>query len=147
MVHLVLNARGEEALHLFLPRLAVIVEIAHAACRRALHVVEELRHRQAAFLVDVRLLGRINNLGIDEVTRRPVLPFVREIHDDHSLRLTDLDRGEADALRRVHALKHVVHQPAHAVVDGFDGLGDDPQAWIGSGYNGQCGHWRDVGGP
>ena len=43
----------------------------------------------------------------------------------------DLDRGEADARRRVHRLEHVRDERTHLVIDLLDRRGDLPQARIG----------------
>ena len=62
-----------------------------------------------------------------------VSPSRAHIDDDHPLRHPDLRRGQPDADRLVHRLQHVVHQPAHLVVDLGDGLRLELEARVGRG--------------
>ena len=78
----------------------------------------------------------LEDLRVDEDPRvfdRLAALFLGLLQVDHQDALgdPDLDRGEADARRRVHRLEHVRDERAHLVVDLLDGRGDLPQARIG----------------
>ena len=67
MVDLMLQRRRQQALGEHFPRLALAVEKARAHLRRPLDLFVIFRDRQAALLVDRPLVGRPEDLGIDEI--------------------------------------------------------------------------------
>jgi hypothetical protein len=137
VIQLVLDAYREEAVGLELERLAVTVERAHGDTLGALHLVEDARHRQAAFLA---FLGarRCDDLGIDEHAQRVV--GLGDVDDDHALVDVDLGGGQPDAGRGVHRRGHVVDQFADARVDFLHRLGDGVEARIGVVQDIEYGH-------
>ncbi len=58
MVQLVLHDGREQAVGVDFLHRAGAVEMAHAHPRRALHILEIIRHREAALLIDAQLLAR-----------------------------------------------------------------------------------------
>ncbi|MCY1300251.1 hypothetical protein D9M70_498120 [compost metagenome] len=131
VIDLMLQAGGEQAIgldHLFL---AVTVEMLDGDRRGALDLGVKVWDRQAAFLVDRALIGRSNDLGIDENERGLVVAFFRNIEHQHAFGNADLDRGKADAGRVIHGFEHIVGQTADVRVDGFDRRGNLAEHRIG----------------
>ena len=123
MVHLVLDTDGVEVFGPLIDGVAVVIEIPDAAAGRALDLVENVRHREAAFFVGLRFFHRFEDFRVHEIARLLFFPLAGEIHHDDAQRHADLDRGEADAGRVIHGFQHVIHQRAVLVGDGpLDGL-------------------------
>src|SRR3954452_1604669 len=149
MVHLVLEAGGAHAVDLFLADLAVEIEPAGADAVRAVHFRILIRHRQAAFGVRHVVIGLLEYFRVDEDARvldRLAALFLRLLKVDHqdALRNADLDRGQADARRRVHRLEHVGDERAHFVVHRLYRLGDLTQARVGNFDDRTNGHERNL---
>src|SRR5690606_17065821 len=66
MIELVLHAHRQQAVGLGLVRLAVDIQRLVADARRALDLVVDARHRQAAFLVGLALVALPGDLGVDQ---------------------------------------------------------------------------------
>ena len=62
----------------------------------------------------------------------PLLLGLLQVDDQQALGHADLDRGKADAGRRVHRLEHVGDQRAQLVVDLLDRRGDLAEARVGN---------------
>src|SRR5438128_268302 len=81
MVHLVLDAGGEEALRLYLADLVLVVEIAQPDRRRPLDLGVMLRQRQAALVRRHQLLGTPQDLGVGDAHRLRRLAVAGAIDD------------------------------------------------------------------
>src|SRR5882672_145948 len=127
VIHLVLDADGQQTFRLELERLAGPVERAHLDLGGAVDVVVELRHRQAPFLGVGRALGA-HDFGVDQAKRLLVLG--PEVADKDSLVNIDLRRGKADAGCGIHRLEHVRDQPLDLGIDFCDGVGADSEARV-----------------
>ena len=121
VVHLVLDAHGEQALRLERERVAALIVGSHLHALRTLHGVVDARHRQAAFL-DVGDAGGVDDLGIHQHHQR--VAALRDVDDDHLLVHVDLRRRQADARRRVHGLGHVTDELLQRLVEDGHGCGD-----------------------
>ncbi len=110
-----LDADGVEALGLFLDRLALIVQVAEGDLGRAFDLVEDLGHRQTAFLIGQCVFRGGQDLGVHIVLRGRLLALAGQVHDDHPLGHAHLHGGQADAGRVVHGFQHVIHQGAQLV--------------------------------
>ena len=84
---------------------------------------------------------------IDEGARLFLAVLLVEIHHDDALGHADLHRGQADAVGLVHAVDHVVDQPADLVIDLVDVVRDRFEARIGRGKDGADGHGLEIGEP
>ncbi|MOA10989.1 hypothetical protein D3C78_1309030 [compost metagenome] len=135
-----LDAHRQQALGDQLEGLAVAVQRLDPDLLRAVDVLVEAGHRQAAFLVLVHLLGERFELGVDEHPRLALV--LGQVHHHQTLVHVDLGRGQADAGRRVHGLEHVVDQLAQGVVHRGHRLGEGAQAGIGEFENVQDRHMR-----
>ena len=125
MVHLVLETGGHETVHLFLVDGAVEILPARADARGAFDVGKDFRHRQAAFLIDRVVFGRIEDFRIDEDPgflpgrlvrvvmaavggadfRFRILVVGLEIDHQHAQRHAHLDGGKTDARGIVHGFE------------------------------------------
>src|SRR5262249_55833142 len=65
VIHLVLHAHREQAFSVEFIDLAVAVECAHAHAGMALHLVVDLRHRQATLVGEAHLVAGPHQLGVD----------------------------------------------------------------------------------
>ncbi|MNO88576.1 hypothetical protein D3C76_800310 [compost metagenome] len=135
-----LDAHREQTFGNFLERFAVAVQRLDLHLLRAVDVLVEAGHRQAAFLVLIHLFGQRFELGVDEHPRLGLV--LGQIHDDDALVHVHLGGGQADAGGFVHGFEHVVDQLAHGVIDHLDRFGDRAQARIGEFENVQDGHMR-----
>src|SRR4051812_2301340 len=131
VVDLVLDAGREQALGLDLVGLAVEVEILEPHLGGALDILVDFRDRQAAFLVDRRLVRGPYDLRIDEHARLGLAFLLGKVHGEDALRHPDLDRGEPDAGRVIHGFEHVLDQGLDVGRDLADRLGDQPQPLVG----------------
>ena len=84
---------------------------------RALDRHEHSLEREAALVGDLGLLRQVGDLGIDD--RGHVLVAGRLEHEQ-PLEDADLGRGEPDAARVVHQVRHPVGQPREVVVELLD---------------------------
>ena len=117
VVALVLDAAREEPRRRDVLLLAAPVQELDFDFRRALDFAEQVRHGQAAFRIDGFAFAICDD-GIDELDEAVL---VLHVDDDHADGLADLRRGEADAVRLVHRLRHVVQELPQALVDALDG--------------------------
>ena len=140
MVDLVLDAGGEQAVGVHFLHLAITVEVAHAHAAGPLDVTVIIGDRQAAFLVDIQLFRRPDNLRIGDEQGLRLLVLARHVEDQNALGDRHLDRRQPDAGRVVHGLHHVVHELAHRRVDMRHRLGNQLEARIGYLDDGQDGH-------
>jgi hypothetical protein len=131
MVDLVLQDGGEKALGQDLAFLALAVEGAGAHGRRPLDLGVIFRNGKAALLVGRALLGRPNDLGIDEHLGVGRFFLLRGVDHQKTDGLGDLNGRESHARRVMHGLDHVVDQAAQIIVDTLDRLADETQLWIG----------------
>src|SRR6185437_12073054 len=92
VVHLVLNADGEQLLAVTLEDVAVAVLGAHPDLRGALDLIEVSGHREAPFLGRDLAFAR-EDLRVDEDQR--IVAVGRDIDDHEPLVDVDLSRGEA----------------------------------------------------
>ena len=76
-----------------------------------------------------------------------VLALAGQVHDDHALRHTDLDGGQADARGVVPGLQHVIHQGAQGIVHPLHGGGFllQHRLVVGDGEDVSDGHGVEVG--
>ena len=150
MVHLMLEAGGEQAVQPLLVLLAVAIEPACGDHCGALDLGILVGDRQTAFVIDRMLLGLRDDLRVDEYERplhRFAAFFLRLLKVDHQQPLShaDLDRRQADAGRVVHRLEHVVDERLELVVESLDGGGNDAKPRVGRLDDGQDGHGAKVG--
>jgi len=139
MVHLMLDAHGQQAVGLDLERLAVDVEGADLDPGRALDAVIDAGHRQAAFVVDLLFFAGPGDFRVDE-NHQLFLGF-GHVDGDHALVHVHLGRGQADARRVVHGIRHVGHQLAQALGTEFGNrLGNLVQARVGIAEDVEKGH-------
>ena len=119
MVDLVLRRTSLETGQFEAIRMPVAIERFERHVDVAVHVPVDVGNRETAFFGAFDHLARLQDARVDKHEGwRGVLAHV---HDRHALRDADLVRGEPYALRGVHRLEQVVHQPAHGVVHGGDG--------------------------
>ena len=129
MIHLMLDADGQQAIGFQLELLAVTVQGAHLDAGRTLDAIVDARHGQATFVVDLLFFAGPGDLRVDEHLQ---LVFLFGDVDHHHLDMrVHLRRGQADARGVVHGFGHVVDQGLQARVKFGDGLGDRVQARIG----------------
>jgi len=138
VIAFVLDAHGEQAFGDQLVVAAVAFLRLDPYLLRAVDILVEAGHRQAAFLVLVHLLGQRFELGVDE---HPWLGLVLgQVHHHHALVHVDLGRGQADAGGGIHGLEHVVDQLGKRRVEHGHRLGDGAQARIGEFEDVENGH-------
>ena len=137
MVHLVLETDGEEAVQLFLMRLALLVEPAGANTVRAVDLGVLIGNGKAALAIGLERVGRPDDLRIDEDAgianglAALLLRFL-QVDDEDALRHADLDGGEADAGRGIHGVEHIGDELAQIVVHGLHRPGNLPEQRVGS---------------
>ena len=123
-----------------LPGLAVPVQELDGAGRRPLHLGIELGDGEAALLVRAHLVGQADDLRVHQEQRIALLLFPGRVDHHDAPRHGHLHGREPDARRLVHGLQHVVHQPAHVVVDTLHGRADLPQQRVRYGDDLSFGH-------
>jgi hypothetical protein len=102
-------------------------------------------NRQAAFLVDAIVLGRIDDLRIDENARVAdgfavfIFLFLK-VNNEQALGHTDLHCGEANAGGSVHCFKHIGDERAHVIVNALNRRRNLAQERIGRLKDGKNGH-------
>jgi len=69
VVHLVLQARREQSLEVFLMGVPVEILVAHRAGRRAVDIGVDFRDRKTALLISRNLVSRVQDNRIDENPR------------------------------------------------------------------------------
>ncbi|MNT39871.1 hypothetical protein D3C72_1761540 [compost metagenome] len=126
-----LQAGRQQAIGLDDLLLAVAVEVLDGDLRRTLHFGVIVRNGEAAFLIDRELIGRSDDLRVDEDARGLLVPFLGDVEHQHALRHADLDGGEPDARGVVHGLEHIVGKATDVGIDGFDRGRDLTQDRIG----------------
>ena len=102
--------------------LAVEIEVADLHLGGPLDLLVVFRDRQAALLVGGLLLGRPDDLRIDDHLRLARLVLAGEVERDHALRHADLDRREPDPGGVVHGVEHVGDERFHLALIVFTGL-------------------------
>ena len=140
VIHLVLDADGQQAVGPQLLRLALAVEEAHGDLVGAVHVGEDAGHGQAAFLVHL-FAGLVAQLRIDEDLG--LVLFLADVDDHEALVHVHLAGGQADARRVVHGLEHVVEQAlefGRRHICGLHRHGLGAQAGVGEFEDGEQGH-------
>ena len=115
VVELVLHDPCGRQLQLELDALPVLVEPLDGHGGRALDRHEHLPQREAALVLDVRLLRALRDHGVHE---HAVLALVHE--DEQPAQDADLGRREPDALRLVHEARHALDEAPEVVVDVLD---------------------------
>jgi hypothetical protein len=145
MIHLMLQAGGEQSIRFQCLRLAVAIEIFGADLRGPFHIVPDVGNGKAAFLERRHFFRRPDDLRIDEDHGLALALRLRDVHHQHPFGNAHLDGGEPDAVCLIHGFDQVVGQPAHLVIDLFDGLGDGFQARIGRGKDGAYRHGLEIG--
>src|SRR6185437_3396677 len=119
VIHLVLDADGENLLAVPLEEVAVAVLGTDTDPRGALHLLEIAGNGKAALLRgDLALPGQ--NLRVDEDQRIVVLG--RDIDHQQALVHVDLRRGKANAGRGIHGLQHVIDDPVEVGIEPGDRL-------------------------
>ena len=164
MVHLVLQAGGEQAIELGIMRGALLVEPGGTDPCRSVDIAIHLRHRQAAFVVNGDVVRFPGDHRVDEhpwVT--DVSDFLRlflafglgsigvlgtlQVDDEDTFRHADLNRGKADTRGIIHRLEHVGDQRAMRIGDALHGAGNDTQPRVRSFDDIKNSHGGDVGRP
>src|ERR1700761_8072173 len=128
VIHLVLDTHREQTFAVQLVGLALLIERAHAHFLGTFDVVVDAGYRQATFFVDLLLVARPDDLGIDEHMQFVVR--VRYVDHDNALVYVHLSGRKPDAGCRVHCLGHICDQSADAFIDRFDWFGDLVQALV-----------------
>jgi hypothetical protein len=120
MIDFMLQAGRQKSIRFDFLDAAVPIGVAGTHPGRTLDLLEKIWDRQAALLIEGKLVRRPENFWIDDTERfwrgGLVLAF-RDVKNENPLRHRDLDRGKTDAGRRIHGLKHIVHQRVNACVD------------------------------
>ena len=114
VIALVLDAHGEQAFGDQLVVAAVALLRLDSHLLRAVDILVEAGHRQAAFLVLVHLVGQGFEHRIDEDHRCAAV--FAQVHDHDALVHVDLRGRQTNARRFVHGFKHVIDQLTHFVV-------------------------------
>src|SRR5690606_17108108 len=114
VIELMLQAACEQVRRFHFEQISLQVQPAHARDGWPFHVTEDLRDREAAFLGLVAPF-RVQQLRIHEGVACPI-----HVADEQALLASDLRRRQADPLRGMHRLEHVVGEPANLVGDSFD---------------------------
>src|SRR5579862_4051345 len=122
VIDLVLESACEEFDALYLEPVTVDVLRANDYLCGAGYLLANLREAEAA-LFFILLAFAEDDLGIDENDLLFGALLEAEIDDGDAPGDTDLRSGEADALRCVHRLEHVVDELAQLIVELGDGLG------------------------
>ena len=129
MVHLMLDTGRHKAFQILFMAFAIKVLIAHTAGRRTINISENLRQREATFLIGRQLLRRIEDLGIDEDARiilgcgmsmrmAIMVAFHRlcigvfwlKINHQDTVWHAHLDRSKTDPIGIIHRLKHIIDE-------------------------------------
>ena len=121
------------------------VEIFGADLRRPLDLFPDIGDREASLLANCGLVRSPENFRIDEHTRFAAAILLREVHDEQSFGNPDLDGGEPDSLGGIHALKHVIREPANLGIHHVDLARGGFQAGVGRDKDGPYGHEREIG--
>ena len=82
--------------------------------RRALHLLVEAGHGQAAFFIGCHLIGERGDLRVDEHARLGLV--LGQVHHDQPLMHIHLGSRQANARAGVHGFEHVVDQFAKLVI-------------------------------
>ena len=128
VVHLVLDTHRQDVVVLALEQRAGAIVRAHPDLRRALHFIENPRHRQTPFL-GARLPFARDDQRVDEHQRLVVLG--RDVDDDDPLVDVDLGRGEPDAGSGVQGLEQVLDQRAEGRIEAGHRLRARAQPGVG----------------
>ena len=128
VVDLVLDTHRQDVVVIALERLAAAILRAQPDLRRALHFIEDPRHRQTPLLAARFPLAR-EDLRVDEHQRLVVLG--RDVDDDDALVHIDLGRGEPDPGSAVHGLEQVIDERAEGRIEAAHRLRTGAQAGVG----------------
>ena len=116
VITLMLDADCQQAVVDFVKGVAVAVQCLDADTLRALDVLVEAGHREAAFLHLLQILGQRLQFGVDE---HPWFGLVLgDVDHDDTLMDVDLGRRQPDAGGVVHGLEHVVDKLGRAYSTG-----------------------------
>ena len=113
MVALVLGNAGVRLLELVPHSLAVLVPALYCDRRGSLDREQDALDREAALVVDDRLVAALDDLRIRERDRL----VLGDVEDEQPLQDADLSRREPDAVGVGHELLHPVGQPAQVIVE------------------------------
>src|SRR5574343_1710992 len=138
VVHLVLDAHGQQAIGLDVLLFAFAVQGLDFHGAGAFNAVVDAGHRQAAFVAPHAHLAGPGDLGVDQ--HQGLDALFGHIDHDQALVHIDLRGGQADAFGLVHGLEHVVDGLLQARVKSLHGLGHFVQARIGVSEDGKQGH-------
>src|SRR3546814_8611023 len=124
MIHLMLEADGEEAVQLFLMRLALFVEPTGADVVGAVDFGILIGDRETALAVGLESVGGPDNLRIDEDAGiadviAALLLRLLQVDDEQTLRNGDLGRRQSAAGGGINVVENVRHQPAYTVIHHF----------------------------
>src|ERR1019366_5616761 len=121
MVDLVLHAAREQLGSFNFYFASALVEGTNDNTARASDIAENFRYREASFLASSRSL-LLDDLRIDECEFLSL-----HVHDCDSLGPSDLRRGKADTLGRIHGVEHFGDELSNLRRDFGDGFGLLPQ--------------------
>src|SRR5687768_300469 len=122
VVHLVLEAAGEQSGPFDRLRLAVAIEPFEDRAGRTRHCCVEARHAQTALFFELHSIA-LDELGVDEHEQVGGIAADRDVAHEDPFADANLRRGEPDAGRGVHGLNHVVHEGINLRCDLGDRLG------------------------
>ena len=135
MVHLVLDADGQQAFGLNLTRVAVFVQGTHLHGSGALYAIVDTGHGQAAFFADLLFFAGPEDFRVDQ--HQLLVTVLRYINDDQTLMKVHLRCRQTNAIGLVHGLKHVFDLLADALIHLFYRFGHLVQTRIGIAKNGK----------
>src|SRR5580765_2819748 len=113
VVELVLHDARDDPFEVVPDLVAPLVTALDPHRRRALHRHRDALDGKAAFVVRVRLVAAMHDLGVHE---HGDLALLRR-EDEDTPENADLRRRETDAVRVLHQLAHARHEPLEVVVE------------------------------
>src|SRR5207302_5567637 len=122
MISLVEEGAGQQVLAGFLEDIAVLILCPYRDLARARHRLAELWNAQAAFILALPPLG-VKNLRINQDQLGTRVFFKSDIHDRQPPGNTDLRRGQAHPVSRIHGFEHILYQFFQLLVEDGDRRG------------------------
>src|SRR5262249_20189832 len=128
VVHLVLDAHGEQAFGIELERNAFTIECAHAHALRTYDAFVEAGHRKAPLLESLRPVPN-DDLRIDE--SKGTIALLRDVRHEDAPVNVDLRRSQTDPGCGIHGFEQVVHELPDFVIHPLHRMCSSSQSGIG----------------
>lgn len=140
-----LNASRQKAVGLDFLFSPLPVQKLYCHFSRPLNILEILRDRKTAFLINRHVLAGPDDFRVDEHHWFLRGIFLRDIQHKDTFQDADLAGRKADARGVIHCFQHVISKRTGIIIDCIDGRADLAQDRIRNGDNRAYRHATDIG--